>query len=218
MMFHQLGLVLNREAGRGEAPSKTPLPPRLRKERRIKGVRLINKKQRGFTLIELLIAIAITALITGVITTAIFQTFTVSARTSSHMTAVRQVQNAGHWISQDAQMAQEVEPTPAPDPDGFPLTLTWTDWDDNEKHEVIYTLENMIGGAKQLERQHLTYDGSGNEIGDETSIVARYIDSTYTNCQVTAGVLMVTVTAAVGDYPETVSETRVYEITPRPNI
>jgi len=168
---------------------------------------LINKKQRGFTLIELLIAIAITALITGGITTAIFQTFTVNARNSSHMTAVRQVQNAGHWISQDAQMAQEVLPSGGT---GFnPLTLTWTEWgEDSTVNVVRYTI---VGD--ELKRSYSENGGAPTEM-----IVARYIDSTNTSCQVTGGVLMVTVTAAVGDYPETVSETRVYEITPRPDI
>jgi prepilin-type N-terminal cleavage/methylation domain-containing protein len=167
---------------------------------------LINKKQRGFTLIELLIAIAITSLITGGITTAIFQTFTVNARTSSHMTAVRQVQNAGYWISHDAQMAQEVLIGAGA---GFPLTLTWTEWVDSTENKVTYTIAD--GG--ELKRSHYENDVLTSEM-----IVARYIDSTKTSCQVTAGVLIVTVTAAVGDYPETVSETRVYKITPRPNI
>ena len=169
---------------------------------------LINKKQRGFTLIELLIAIAITSVITGGITTAIFQTFTVNARTSSHMTAVRQVQNAGHWISQDAQMAQEVLPSGAT---GFnPLTLTWTEWVDSTENVVTYS----ITVDDELKRSHSEDGGAPIEM-----IVARYIDLTNTSCLVTAdGVLVVTITAAVGDYPETVSETRVYEVTPRPNI
>ena len=167
----------------------------------------INKKQRGFTLIDLLIAIAITSVITGGITTAIFQTFTVNARTSSHMTAVRQVQNAGFWISCDTQMAEEVEPSGAT---GFnPLTLTWTEWVDGTVNVVTYT----ITVDDELKRSHSEDGGAPIEM-----IVARYIDSTNTSCQFTDGVLTVTVTAAVGDYPETVSETRVYEITPRPNI
>ncbi len=179
---------------------------------------LIHKKQRGFTLIELLIAVAITALITGVVTTAIFQTFTVNARTSSHMTAVRQVQNAGLWISQDAQMAQEVEPTPTPDPDGFPLTLTWTEWDTGTVNVVTY---DIVG--TEFKREFVIRDANGVEIGSGTTIVARYIDSancvfTDTNGDGVDDTLTFTITATVGGYPETVSETRVYEITPRPNI
>ena len=169
---------------------------------------LINKKQRGFTLIELLIAIAITSLITGGITAAIFQTFTVSARTSSHMTAVRQVQNAGYWISQDAQMAQEVLIDGGAS--GFPLILTWTEWVDGTVNEVTYTI-----AGSELKRSHSEDGGAPVEV-----IVARYIDTdpTKTKCELNGDVLMVTITATVGDYPEEVSETRVYEVTPRPNI
>jgi len=222
MTFHRLGLTLNREVGRGYAPSKTPLPPRLRKERGIQGVRLIHKNQRGFTLVELLVAIAITAFITGGITMVIFQVFSGNARSSNHMIAVRQVQNAGFWISQDAQMAQTVLlEWPEEDPPGtrFPLSLSWTEWD-GTRHQVIYTLENMTDGDKQLQRQHLTYDVVGNPIGDETSIVARYIipGLALTSLDYTAGVLTFTVTASVGNGSQEESETRVYEITPRTSI
>ena len=167
---------------------------------------LIHKNQRGFTLIELLIAIAITALITGGVTMAIFQTFTVSARNSSHMTAVRQVQNAGHWISQDAQMAQEVLIGGGA---GFPLTLTWTEWVDETVNKVIYS----ITVDDELKRSYFEDSVLISEM-----IVARYIDLANTSCQFTDGVLTVTITAAVGDFPQEQRETRVYEITPRPNI
>ncbi len=43
------------------------------------------------------------------------------------MTVVRQVQDAGFWVSHDAQMAQTM--VLASDPDGFPLYLKWTKWD-----------------------------------------------------------------------------------------
>ena len=66
----------------------------------------LNKDQRGLTLVELLIAILLTGLITGGITMTIFQVFNLNTRTSNHMTAVRQVQHAGFWVSPDVQMAQ----------------------------------------------------------------------------------------------------------------
>ncbi len=91
MIFRRLGLILNMEARRGAAPSKTSLPPRLRKERGIKGVRLIHKDQCGFTMIEMVIAIAIVGLIAGGITMTTFQVLEGSARSSNHTIAVRQV-------------------------------------------------------------------------------------------------------------------------------
>ena len=134
---------------------------------------LINKNQKGFTLIELMVAIAISSVITGGITMTIFQVIIGSARTNNHMIAVRQAQNAGYWVSHDAQMAQSVTLGAS---SGFPLTLTWTDWDDNEVHQVTYTLEDMAGGSKQLERSHSS-DGT-----PEITIVAQFIDPT-TKCE-----------------------------------
>ncbi len=173
MMFHRLGLMLNKEARRGVAPSKTPLPPRLRKERGIQGVRLINKNQRGFTLIELLVAIAITGLITGGLTMTIFQVFDVNALTSNHMTAVRQVQNAGYWVSHDAQMAQSVVITGV---SGFPLILTWTDWETGDEYKVDYDL--LVDN--ELKRSHFINDGEPSG-----TLVAQYIDSA--NCEFSGG-------------------------------
>jgi prepilin-type N-terminal cleavage/methylation domain-containing protein len=170
---------------------------------------LVHKNQRGFTLVEMLIAIAVTALIVGGIAMAIFQTVTVNARNSSHMTTVRQVQNAGHWISQDTQMAQEVDP--AADPDGFPLTLTWTEWADSTENTVIYS----ITADDELKRTHTRTPGGTTEM-----IVARFIntDPALTKCELSGDVLTVTVTATVSDFTGETSETRVYEINPRPNI
>jgi len=167
----------------------------------------VNKNQKGFTLIELIVVIAITGLIITAVTVTIFQLFSISARSDNHMLAVRQVQNAGYWISHDAQMAWSVEPADesVDEPDGtrFPLTLTWIDWD-GTMNEITYAL---VGG--ELQRSHSI---SGNT---ETSIVAQYIDSTQTICQFANGKLTLTVTATVGGW-QPASETRTYEVIPRP--
>jgi prepilin-type N-terminal cleavage/methylation domain-containing protein len=164
---------------------------------------LFHKNQLGFTLTELILAIAIAGIITGGITMTIFQVFSGSARTSNHMTAVRQVQNAGYWVSHDAQMAQQ-EPVIGDDPEVEFLTLTWKDWETSEVHLVTYTLLT----DNKLQRSHSINDGTA-----ETAIIAEYINNPdQTSCVWDGSVLTFTVTATVGEQ----TETRIYEIVPRP--
>jgi hypothetical protein len=166
-----------------------------------------------------MIAIAISSVITGSITMTIFQVIVGSARTNNHMIAVRQAQSAGYWVSHDVKMAQS-PPIIGDDP-GTPaveefLTLTWSDWESGEVHQVTYTLEDMAGGSKQLVRNH-SVNGT-----TEATIVAQFIDVTVkdgkaqTRCEPVDGALVFTVTASVGGGSQAESETRVYEILPRP--
>ena len=190
MMFHRLGLI-----------------------------KLINKNQLGFTLMELMLAIAISGIITGVITTTIYQVFTGNLRTSNHMTAVRQVQNAGYWVSYDTHMAQSIGIGDDPGTatvEEF-LTLTWANWSDNETHQVVYALVDMpSGGLKNLQRSH-SVDGTTG-----TSIIAQFVDprekdgKPQTRCEPASGALVLTVTATVGAGSQEQSETRRYEVVPRP--
>ena len=209
MILHRLGLILNRESRRGYAPSKTPPPPLLKKERGTQGVRLFHKNQMGFTLVELMLAIAITGVITGGITMTIFQVFDANARTSNHMTAVRQVQEAGYWVSYHALMAQDIVTGDDPATPGVTefLTLTWEDRYDDD-HQVVYSLEDRPSGS--LENLQGVHYINGEE-SDRTPVF-QYIDPTGTTCDFTGGKLTFTVTATVQEQ----SETRIYEVTPRP--
>jgi len=180
----------------------------------------LPKNQRGFTLIEVLIAVAIGGAIAGAGSMATRQVITETVRNNNHEIAVRQVQNAGHWVTRDTQMAQSVL---VGDEDGFPLTLTWQDWDEDEEDEidpdeyqVVYSLEEVAGVLK-LKREHYTNRVDESTLPDATTYVAKYIDSDQTSCDFEdPPMLAFTVTATVGGGSlQDGSETRLYEIVHR---
>jgi len=191
----------------------------------------INKNQKGFTLIELIVAIAITGLIIGAIVASIFQLFNISARSDSRMLAVRQVQNAGHWISRDTLMAQSVDPDPADDGDTLGteiLILSWVAWERVgqqqeqyiDSYKVCYTYD--ADNEKLWRYQTITtkeYDKDG-DIADPqpddqnlTTFIADYITSISIPAMVDDK-LNVTITASVPDASGAI-EQRTYEIMPR---
>jgi len=167
----------------------------------------LKKGERGFTLIEMLVVIVLIGLISGGITAAIMQILTINHRASNHMICVRQVQQAGKEVSKDTLQAQAVNVTGS---QGFPLTLTWEEWGTNTTHTVTYNLTDMSGGLKRLQRAH--YIGS---TPNSVNIVAEYIDPNQTSFVQVAGndSYEFRVTATLG----TESETRIYEIKPRPD-
>jgi prepilin-type N-terminal cleavage/methylation domain-containing protein len=180
----------------------------------IKQLKALIKKQAGLTLIELMIVLAITTIITGTCTMIIFQVFDGEARANNQMDAISRVQNAGRQVSRDAGMAQSVLLTA--DDDGFPLTLTWTEWEDNDYHEVIYSIED-----NQLVREH-TINGNPDEsyvfeyiIGDDpdSGVMATYCERDPDTNQ-----LIFTLTATAGVGSQRITETRVYQTTPRPSV
>ena len=160
---------------------------------------LKNKGQKGFTLIELALAMAIGGMIAGAVTMTIFQVVDSSGRTSNHVTAVRQAQSAGYWVSKDVQMAQVV--TTEDDPDGLPLVLNWTEWD-GTVNVVTYSLQGT-----ELIRDH----------NGESNPVAQFIESADVSPRpYVGGKLTFTVTVTVGAGSAAQPETRTYEIIPRP--
>jgi len=174
----------------------------------------MKRGERGFTLIEVLVVIAIAALITLGATTTTFQVFNVTRHSNDHIAVVRQVQNAGYWISRDALMAESVVVDGDPETDEF-LTLKWTEWDFGKKkdlvvyyHEVTYFFQDLPDDIGKLDRTHWIND----EVNEQT-LVAEYIDYN-TNATYDTSVLTVQITSSLGE----ASETREYRVLPRPDF
>jgi prepilin-type N-terminal cleavage/methylation domain-containing protein len=127
--------------------------------------------QTGFTLVEVIMVLGVLLILAVVITMSIAQVFTLNSNSTAHMTAVKEVEDAVHYLTRDAQMAQQVTVSVPP---GFPLTLSWTEW--NSDHiEVNYRIDN-----NRLIRSR-TVNGHPPE---ETVIIA-HIDTGTSSCSIT---------------------------------
>jgi len=166
-------------------------------------MKLITTNQKGFTVIEIVITLAIAGLVFAAVSGTITQVIQ-SSRTTNHMNALRQVQTAGYWVSTDGIQAGNITTQ------GYFLYLERTDWDDSDLHEVVYSLQEMPSGAlKQLQREE-----SLNGAPTATTIIGRYIDPAQTSCVWNPDTTTLTfvVTATMDEQ----TETRTYEVQPRP--
>jgi prepilin-type N-terminal cleavage/methylation domain-containing protein len=167
---------------------------------------LFHRGQPGFSLIEMIIVVALTGLIGFGVASATAQVISQAPRNADFNAASSQVANAIHWISRDAQMAQTVI---TDDDTGFPLTLSWTEWD-NSVYQVIYSLAD-----NEITR---SYSAEG---GDPTvTLVAEHIseDRELTSCNYTNDILTINITAVMGEGIHRVQVSRLRDIAPRPGI
>lgn len=172
----------------------------------LRKLRQINQEQRGFSLIEMILVIAITGFIAVGAAMATVQVMSQAPRNADYNAASSQVANTIHWISRDAQMAQTVE---TEGESGFPLTLSWTEWD-NSEYQVVYTLENSTF--------HRSYSVDGGE--PTVNFISEYIseDAELTSCDYTDSILTLRITAAIGQGINAVQVSRLRDIAPRPGI
>ena len=129
-----------------QASSPAGTPGRVPHNLKGKSMKL-RKGEKGFTLIEMIVVITILGAITGAMAMTMITTMTVSQQSNDHIIALRQVQNAGYWISRDVQMTQTINITKP----GVFLALSWVDWDGND-FNVDYVfdgdrLERQLNGA-----------------------------------------------------------------------
>lgn len=141
----------------------------------------LRKGEKGFTLLEMLVGIALIALISAGVTMAISQTFTGSTRSSNHMVAVRQAQEAGYWVSYHACSAQNLTIT---GDSGFPLILRWFDFGPPcERHKIVFSLDSSgLRGSYYVED---VFDPL--KTGQIPVFEFVNPDKTKTNCQASGG-------------------------------
>ncbi|MBN1370014.1 MAG: type II secretion system protein [Dehalococcoidaceae bacterium] len=208
---------------------------------------IISKKhqdnvQGGFTLIELIIAITITSLILGAAATGVYQLIAGNAANSNYMTAVRQVQQVGHWVSRDMIMANVIDTSNSDDPDLVEpgdsmnvLRVYWFDiqgWDPTLertyfKHKIVYNLtsEGLLyrhhfetGEIVEpiAEAGNLEIDGTETWTLVDTMLVAVYIEQdAFAIYSSGSGQYEMDVTAHVTGFQPAL-ETRTYDIKRRP--
>ncbi len=151
-------------------------------------------------MVELVMAMGVSAIIVSGSTATIYQVFMNNAQNTAHMTAVKQVENALHFMVRDIQMSQNIQ-TDNLTGDEI-LKLRWIDWD-NTTYQVIYSLTNgelfrnySLGGQTTVSRYIATLDVSPKPYGN--------------------GKVTVSISVTIGG-ARPASETREVEILPRSN-
>lgn len=132
--------------------------------------------QRGMTLVELLMAAGISAMLVGVLGSAIFQFMQVTERGNDQFRALHDLQNAGYWLTLDGKRAQTTTLIEGAQPVES-MTLNWTDG--SESHTATYSLS-----ATALQRNH----------NGTITIVARHVSSV--GFSISQGVITTTVTSS----------------------
>ncbi|MFC1910747.1 type II secretion system protein J [Chloroflexota bacterium] len=156
--------------------------------------------QSGFGLLEIVIALALVGILGTGITTFTVQTITETNRSSFHVQAIQQLENAGYWVSRDVQMAQTVTPGPNA---GFPLQVNWIDENQNT-FQVTFSINDT-----QLQRSLVENGGA-----PRTMILVKSINPspTLTSCNYTNGLLTFNATSTAKKW----SLTRTFQIKNRP--
>lgn len=174
------------------------------------------KREHGFTAIELLLALGSIALIALGAMSVIFQVFPAADRNNGRIVSASQVQDAGYWLSRDAEMAETIIATSLTPPDLLIVTWTERDYDSVSSvyHSATYTMHALSGNVGQLKRQHWSSGGANDEV-----LVANFIyyntgDPAGSQASYTDPVLTLQLTSRLGD----ATETRQYRVTRRPNF
>jgi len=149
-------------------------------------------KEMGFTLIELLVGLGIAAFVVGAASMVTISMMRLTPQNNDWAVGLRQVQNAGYWISRDVQMSQGYIAVGTWPNDTF-LTMIVPQWNDStaqaDNITFAYEFEDMLGGLKRLMRNNQT-DGGG-------IVIAEYVSNAVANYD--SGTLTFTITTTSGE-------------------
>ena len=171
-------------------------------------------EQSGFVLIEMLMVIAISGLIIAGIVEVTVQTVVITAANNSRIAAVKQVENAIHWIERDAQMAssKSIEPSDSTVTD-FPLELSWIHFEDNYTHFITYRLDNSVL-IRREEVKDITEPENHELISDTVTVICNNVMASDSNYAFNAEILEVNLTVTVSDF-RSATEARTLYVIPR---
>src|SRR4030042_1717408 len=118
---------------------------------------MLKLNEKGFTLLEVLAAVLILSSVLTVTSAAVIVLMKTTQQNTDWNVNLRQVQNAGNWISRDALMAQVVDI----DNPGVLLNLSWSDWEGNSFNvDYMLTEDHMLmrslnGGTAELIAEYI---------------------------------------------------------------
>jgi prepilin-type N-terminal cleavage/methylation domain-containing protein len=160
-----------------------------------------KRSEKGFTLVEMLVVLFILGGVMSVMSTAVVLILRTSEQNNEWNVNLRQVQNAGYYISRDALMAQAVTTTKP----GCFLSLSWSEWNGNPNTIDYYY--DAFDNKKLMRRLN----------NDTPTLVAEYIVPESTTCywDDVEKKLTVTIRASLSGSRFAVET---YEIKPRPMI
>jgi prepilin-type N-terminal cleavage/methylation domain-containing protein len=188
--------------------------------KKIPGLKTMFRSQRGFTLLEIIVAIVITTVLGTAAATATIQITRLNAKTMNRQVAINQVENAVHYLSRDLQQAQQIVPEtsggvalpldsvptgskaitfnliPAT---GHLLVIKWIDWNDNSAHQITYSL-----------------DSSGNLLRNDIPVANGITAAAGVWHTDTKALNFTPLTATTGTGATQTTETRTFQINPRP--
>ncbi|MFC1873895.1 type II secretion system protein J [Chloroflexota bacterium] len=175
----------------------------------------MKTREEGYTLTEMLVSLSIVTMIAASALLVISQVSRGTGQNNDHMTAVRQVENAGYWIGRDTQTAQSISTDNLTLPDF--LILNWTDWDTEGEPiycSAKYFFEDMNNNIGKLKRSYWNSSGI-----NEQALIAQHIfvdsdNDTYTSrISYVSPILSLKITSSY----DGILESREYEIVRRPN-